>query len=283
MEWSEYGVEVPLTLGSGAHRLSPSMDLRALLLCLLLELLAVACQQLERIIGGYSPEPYFITYMVSIQTTGGQHFCGGTLISKSWVLTAAHCNIGVGNMRIVAGDNSVGIYEGTEQYRTPRFLISNPKFNRTTNNADIMLIKLQAPVILNSYVSIAPLPLQGADVAEGHVCRVSGWGFTTPTGGIPTALLTVTLPIVSRTTCNSTTSYNGNITDSMMCAGYANGGKDACSGDSGGPLVCDGRVYGIVSWGISCADPQYPGVYTAVSKFRSWIDTTISGFYGKCL
>uniref|UniRef100_A0A4W4DVN7 trypsin n=1 Tax=Electrophorus electricus TaxID=8005 RepID=A0A4W4DVN7_ELEEL len=235
-------------------------------------------QQQGRIIGGYSPAPYSITYLVSIQTTVGQHFCGGTLISKSWVLTAAHCNIG-----IVAGDYSVGIYEGTEQYRMPRLLITYPQYNRTTNNADIMLIKLQAPVILNSYVSIAPLPLQGADTTEGHVCRVSGWGFTTPSGGIPSTLLTVTLPIVSSTACNSTSSYNGNITDSMICAGYAAGGKDACSGDSGGPLVCDGRVYGIVSWGTSCADPRYPGVYTAVSKFRSWIDSSISGFYGNCL
>ncbi|KAL6483547.1 hypothetical protein MHYP_G00084190 [Metynnis hypsauchen] len=261
------------------------MNLLVLLLCVLLELLAVTCQQLiqGRIIGGYAPAPYSIKYIVSIQSVVGQHFCGGTLINKYWVLTAAHCNIGAGNMRIVAGDYSLGTYEGTEQYRTPHSLIPHPQYNKTTNNADIMLIKLQTPVVLNNYVSTAPLPRQGATVPEGRVCRVSGWGFTTPTGGIPTSLRTVTLPIVSNSRCNSTDSFNGTITDSMICAGYAAGGKDACSGDSGGPLVCEGRVYGIVSWGNSCADPQYPGVYTAVAKFRKWIDDTIFSFYGNCL
>uniref|UniRef100_A0A672NN61 trypsin n=1 Tax=Sinocyclocheilus grahami TaxID=75366 RepID=A0A672NN61_SINGR len=100
---------------------------------------------------------------------------------------------------------------------------------------------------------------------------------------IPATLRTVKLPIVSSTVCNATDSFNGNITENMICAGYSEGGKDACKGDSGGPLVCEGRVYGIVSWGNGCADAQYPGVYTSVSRFRQWIDGTIFGFYGRCL
>ncbi|TRY71331.1 hypothetical protein DNTS_016571 [Danionella cerebrum] len=236
-----------------------------------------------RIVGGYVPAPYSIKYIVSIQTATGQHFCGGTLISKYWVLTAAHCNIGVDNMRIVAGDYSVGLYEGTEQFRVPHVLIPHPEYNRITNNADLMLIKLQSPVYLNSYVSLAPLPRQDAMVDVGRICTVSGWGFTTPSGGIPVTLHTVKLPIVSIDVCNGTDSFNGSITEDMLCAGYSTGGKDACQGDSGGPLVCEGRVYGIVSWGNGCADPRYPGVYTLVSRFRQWIDETIFDFYGKCL
>ncbi|KAK2885320.1 hypothetical protein Q8A67_016157 [Cirrhinus molitorella] len=186
-------------------------------------------------------------------------------------------------MRIVAGDFSVGLYEGTEQFRRPHVLIPHPQYNKATNNADIMLIKLQSPIYLNSYVSLAPLPRQDAMVAVGRVCTVSGWGFTTPTGGIPATLRTVKLPIVSSTVCNGTDSFNGNITENMICAGYSEGGKDACKGDSGGPLVCEGRVYGIVSWGNGCADAKYPGVYTSVSRFRQWISGTIFGFYGRCL
>ncbi|XP_038866718.1 trypsin-like [Salvelinus namaycush] len=236
-----------------------------------------------RIVGGYAPAPHSIKYLVSIQSTRGQHFCGGSLINKYWVLTAAHCTIGVEQIMIVAGDYSVSMYEGTEQFFIPQLLIPHPQYNKITNNADIMLIKLKAPVYLNSYVSIAPLPRQSASVAEGQLCRVSGWGFTSSSGGqIPSSLRTVKLPIVSTAKCNSSESFNGNITSNMICAGYSAGRKDACKGDSGGPLVCEGRIYGVVSWGMGCADAKYPGVYTAVSKYRRWIDRTTFSYYGRC-
>ncbi|XP_036389068.1 trypsin [Megalops cyprinoides] len=262
------------------------MKLLILLICVLVEMLVANCQELMqgRIVGGYAPVPHSIKYIVSIQTTKGQHFCGGSLINKYWVLTAAHCNIGSDQMMIVAGDYSLGMYEGTEQFFIPHLLIPHPQYNSSTNNADIMLIKLKAPVYLNSFVTVTPLPRQDAVVSEGRVCRVSGWGYTSPSGGqIPSTLRTVNLPIVSTAQCNSSESFNGNITDYMICAGYSSGGKDACKGDSGGPLVCEGRVYGVVSWGNGCADARYPGVYTAVSKFRRWIDRTIFSFYGRCL
>lgn len=168
---------------------------------------------------------------------------------------------------IVAGDYKVNIFEGTEQYAKPRILVIHPLYNRSTNNADIMLIKvpqkrcskvtggllkfhllhlsflkkhvhmetvqfsvqLRAPMVLNKYVSLAPLPRQGTGVAEGHVCRVSGWGYNSLEGGqVPVTLRTVTVPIVSTARCNSSDSFNGNITANMICAGYSTGGKDAC-------------------------------------------------------
>ncbi|CAK6975389.1 trypsin-3 [Scomber scombrus] len=186
-------------------------------------------------------------------------------------------------MIIVAGDYSLAIYEGTEQEILPQLFVPHPDYNSTTNNSDIMLIKLRAPIYLNSYVSIALLPRHGASIAEGRMCRVSGWGFTSPSGGqIPSTLRTVQLPIVSVEKCNSSESFNGLITENMLCAGFTTGGKDACQGDSGGPLVCEGRVYGLVSWGKGCGDAQFPGVYTAVSNYRRWIDNTIFSYYSKC-
>ncbi|XP_066528449.1 trypsin-like [Hoplias malabaricus] len=253
---------------------------------LLLKLLAPPdCQDVvhARVVGGYTPSPNPVKYIVSLQSSKGQHFCGGSLVHKYWVLTAAHCNMGVDEMMIVAGDYALGVYEGMEQYSKPHALIPHPLYNRSTNNADIMLIKLRVPIVLNKFVSLAPLPRQNKGVMPGRMCRVSGWGSTSHSGShIPPTLHTAKLPIISTAKCNSSESFNGNITFNMICAGYSTGGKNACKGDSGGPLVCDERVYGLASWGNGCGDAKFPGVYTAVSRFRRWIDRTIYSSFKRC-
>ncbi|XP_058487290.1 trypsin-like isoform X1 [Solea solea] len=235
-----------------------------------------------RIIGGFTATPD-LNYIVSLQNINGQHFCGGSLVHRYWVLTAAHCNIGAENMMIVAGDYSLNIFEGYEQYAKPQRLITHPLYNKSSNNADIMLIKLRVPMLMNRYLSLSHLPRQGTGVAEGHLCQVSGWGYSSlDEGQTSFTLQTVTVPIISNARCNGSESYNGNITANMICAGFMTGGKDACKGDSGGPLVCGGRAYGIVSWGTGCGDAGFPGVYTAVSNFRRWIDQTIYGSFVRC-
>uniref|UniRef100_A0A452I1Q5 Peptidase S1 domain-containing protein n=1 Tax=Gopherus agassizii TaxID=38772 RepID=A0A452I1Q5_9SAUR len=236
------------------------MNYLALSLLLFLQLFSLIDGQnsLQRIIGGYIVAPHSSKYLVSLKRKTGFHFCGGSLVSRSWVLTAAHCKTEINQMMIVAGEYSLSTFEGTEQIFRPSRMVVHPNYSSTSKNADIMLIK------------------QGAVVREGRFCQVSGWGYTTPMGGATSdTLRSVRLPIISSGKCNSTASYAGYITKNMICAGFNTGGKDACQGDSGGPLVCEGRVFGIVSWGNSCASPRYPGVYTAVANFQKWIYKTI--------
>lgn len=93
-----------------------------------------------------------------------------------------------------------------------------------------------------------------------------------PGGKDSPVLMKVSLPIVDRETCQGRYMRSHVITDRMICAGdLLRGGKDSCQGDSGGPLTADGVLYGIVSWGYGCAQPDYPGVYTNVADLRWWI------------
>jgi trypsin len=90
----------------------------------------------------------------------------------------------------------------------------------------------------------------------------------------PEDLQEALLPIVDFDTCNSDTSYEGYLTENMFCAGYLDGRKDGCQGDSGGPLIVDNTLVGIVSWGNGCAQENFPGVYTKVQNYASWITET---------
>uniref|UniRef100_A0A674KE18 Peptidase S1 domain-containing protein n=1 Tax=Terrapene triunguis TaxID=2587831 RepID=A0A674KE18_9SAUR len=225
---------------------------------------------LQRIIGGYIVAPHSSKYLVSLKRKTGFHFCGGSLVSRSWVLTAAHCKTEINQMMIVR----LSLY--TQPY-AHHHLFPPLCFSTVSNDSPLGVSEqLNRPLVHNAFVSIVPLPQQGAVVREGRFCQVSGWGYTTPMGGTASdTLRSVRLPIISSGKCNSTASYAGYITKNMICAGFHTGGKDACQGDSGGPLVCEGRVFGIVSWGNSCASPRYPGVYTAVANFQKWIYKTI--------
>ncbi|CAG7819211.1 unnamed protein product [Allacma fusca] len=81
-----------------------------------------------------------------------------------------------------------------------------------------------------------------------------------------------TVPIIADDRCKEFYGKN-EIFETMVCAGYRQGGTDSCQGDSGGPLVCNGELTGIVSWGVGCARPSYPGVYTQVSYYTKWIES----------
>ena len=84
---------------------------------------------------------------------------------------------------------------------------------------------------------------------------------------------TVNTEIVSNEECNI--SYDGEINNSALCAGDANGGEDSCSGDSGGPLVTfengEPVLVGVVSWGEGCGLENYYGVYARVATFQDWM------------
>lgn len=143
------------------------------------------------------------------------------------------------------------------------------KFDLSTYDKDIALLVLNGSVPAN-HPTIRPIGISPFVVPNATICQVTGWGLT-ELGANSDLLMTLDVPVIGEQQCINDTKLGHLILPGMMCAGYMEGGKDACSGDSGGPLVCQSLLRGVVSWGISCAQPDLPGVYTEVAYYYDWI------------
>ncbi|MEE4177371.1 MAG: trypsin-like serine protease [Bacteroides sp.] len=237
----------------------------------------------DRIVGGDPVEIRDYPWQVSLQLQpqyGGDHFCGGTIINGEWILTAAHClvwddvDFQPGFMRVRAGFTGLSSNEGS-YYNVVEFVL-HPDYNDDTHQNDIALVRLSSPIDLTNPLTKAVKIVTQSDAAAGLtdpdvIGLVSGWGTLYSDGPSPDTLQAAAIPIVDP----SQSSYPPSmITADMLMAGEP--GLDACQGDSGGPFVVpDGfggyKIAGIVSWGIGCGLPGYPGLYARVSHFEEWI------------
>lgn len=192
------------------------------------------------------------------------------IVSKDWIVTAAHCVDGLSASALKIRYNTLSHNSGGSLVQAAQ-IISHEKYDSYNIDHDIAIIKLATSLTLEqTNAKSVPLTSQGNDPADGASAIISGWGSTREGGAGSTALQIVTVPIVSRAQCN--TNYgSGQITENMFCAGLAAGGKDACQGDSGGPVIVNGELVGAVSWGRGCARPNYPGVYTRVGNYLTWM------------
>jgi secreted trypsin-like serine protease len=229
----------------------------------------------RRIVGGVKTDIKEHPWQVALRFKG-TFSCGGSIIAQRWVLTAAHC-FGApargADWRVKAGATN---HQTSGTWAEVERVIVHAKFNPTTFENDIALIKLKAPAA----GKVIPLADAAATIGVGQPLEVTGWGATKEDGDGSSGLLKANVPYVDPTKCNEPESHNGSIRPSMMCAGQREGGIDSCQGDSGGPLVWrtpDGPVLvGVVSFGEGCARKLKYGVYTRVSAYRSWIDSAIA-------
>nr|XP_020016213.1 plasma kallikrein [Castor canadensis] len=232
-----------------------------------------------RIVGGTNSSLGEWPWQVSLQVklTSRNHLCGGSIIGRQWILTAAHCFDGIPFMdvwRIYGGILHLSEITKETPFSKIKELIIHQNYKISEGGHDIALIKLQAPLNNTEFQKPICLPSKADTHTIYTNCWVTGWGYTKEKGEIQDTLQKVNIPLVKNEECQKR--YRDYvITNQMLCAGYKEGGKDACKGDSGGPLVCKHngiwQLVGITSWGEGCARKEQPGVYTKVAEYVDWI------------
>lgn len=233
-------------------------------------------REAPRIIGGEAAKPGDYPFMVSIQRLSygdsdhGRHWCGATLISPSWVLTASHCVEGdrPDDLAVLGGATALST-EPSARPSNVKAIHMHPAFNSgNTLEHDVALIQLSAPLADAQPVALRLRP-DANYLKPGREFTVIGWGDTDISDGrfYPTQLQTVQTPFVPFAECQQ--AYGGELArGKVICAGRE--GIDSCQGDSGGPLLLRLREgwtqFGVVSWGEGCALAGYPGVYARIAE-----------------
>merc|ERR1719471_1257153 len=249
---------------------------------------------MNRIIGGSEVVPHHYPWQLGI-TFRGFLFCAASLISRSHILTAAHCVdylSGMGyklhevQVHFASHDMSKSSGDQCNYQVGVKEIHLHPHYTRANDfDMDFAVFQLDTQVNCSDYVSPVCLPESTTNAYDDKPATIAGWGTVDPdTGAIPSKLMKAKVTTLPHLVCKYNTSYQPKmITENMICA--ENGGKDSCWGDSGGPLITKEEKaneeakfvqVGVTSWGIGCGQEGYPGVYSRVTKGLEWIKNILA-------
>ncbi|XP_063092919.1 granzyme H-like isoform X2 [Cavia porcellus] len=227
------------------------------------------------IIGGHEAKPHSYPYMAFVQQLIGddKYRCGGVLVRKKFVLTAAHCN--GSSINVILGAHNIKKQEKTQQVIRVKRAIPHPDHVPGSFSNDIMLLELERKA--KQTKAVQPLRLHEAmsQVNPGDTCLVAGWGKRTPSDDLmSTTLQEVELTVQDEQECKSAFHAYSALTE--ICVGDPKEMKISSEGDSGTPLVCNNMIQGILSNGAK--DDTPPVVFMKVSHFLPWIKKTMGHF-----
>lgn len=247
---------------------------------------------MSRIIGGQDAAADSWPSLVALVSAGSdsvknRFFCGATVVAERWVMTAAHCVFDLfgqavepSSLRVIAGIRNLE-NDRPEREVVVTNIIVHPEYNNTLALPpfDVALLEL------GSAINAPVVSLFAADTADyyGVTSYIAGWGATQfvneSLATYPSQLQNAAVPLVPLDRCNSSVSYQGLVTHRQVCAGFIDGGVDACAGDSGGPLfiIEDGAIVqlGVTSFGNGCALANFYGIYTSVTHMLPWLGNYI--------
>ncbi|XP_078088474.1 coagulation factor X-like [Mustelus asterias] len=237
---------------------------------------SVPRESVVRILGGKDCPLGECPWQVLLIDETGKRFCGGTILSETLVVTAAHCLNQTLTISAVVGEFNIKKNETTEQRLEVMAAVPHHRFQAKTYDNDIAVLVLKNPMEFNE--NVIPICLPQREFAEMVLMKmpdalISGWGRVLDHGMTADTLQRLTVPYVDRTKCIESSKYP--VSQNMFCAGYKDESKDACQGDSGGPHVTKHKntwfLTGIVSWGEGCGQKGKYGIYTKVSRYIKWL------------
>ncbi|KAI8901448.1 trypsin-like cysteine/serine peptidase domain-containing protein [Globomyces pollinis-pini] len=217
-------------------------------------------------------------WLVAIRKNGGAH-CGGSLISPTKVLTAAHCVVGqtLTSLQVLYRRydfRRTATTEGSTTFKVTKRAV-HPSYSSPLYGFDVAVLdveRVSGPIA----TKFANLDTTGALISPGQPLKIAGWGtLASGASSASTKMYETVVPVTTQAVCVNAYPSLQQVT-TVFCAGYTQGGKDACQGDSGGPAFVSNQdgsvtVAGVVSFGNGCALAGYPGAYATVAPLSSWI------------